>query len=320
MANEMQWATQSGYLTHGQLNKKFQKVAQPLMKFRQFCAIKEAFGKSKGESVNWLKVSNVSSYGGTIAETDTMPTTPQALDWGTVSVTEYGQAIPYTFKLEALSEFDVEQIIRDGLLDDCAKVIDSLVEREFNKTPLRYQGTATDGYVMGTASTAASTNTSALNTYHLRNMVLELKKRNVPGYSSLGGDYVCIMSPHCYQSFLGSCESVNAYVETGYTKIVNGEVGRIYGVRIVEDYFASYNYISSRELTTTTWSGTKSGPAYMFGSPTVREAVSVPEEIRVKVPSDYGRSKGIAWYFMGGFAIEWAAAANARIVKWDSKA
>lgn len=320
MAYEHLWATQSGYLTNGQLNKKFQKAAQPLTKFRQFCAVKEAFGKHKGESVNWLKVANVGTYGGSLTETQTMHETTQQLSWGTVSVNEYGNAIPFTFKVEALSEFDIEEIIREGLLDDFAKVVDSLVEREFNKTPLVYMGTATDGYQLGTATTASYTNTSALVPYHFINILSELKKRNVPGYSGLGGDYVCIMSPACMASFLYAVQSVNQYVETGYKMILNGEVGRFYGCRIVEDFFASYNYISSRSATTVSWTQSKSGPAYFFGSPTVREAVAVPEEIRMKVPSDYGRSKGLAWYFLGGFAIEWAAHADSRIVKWASAA
>lgn len=233
-----------------------------------------------------------------------------------------GNSIPFSFKIEALSEFDIEAIIREGLLDDFAKVVDSMVETEFNKTPLVYIGTATDGYQLGTATTVSYTNTSALNTYHLINMVTELKKRNVPGYSGLGGDYVCIMSPACMGSFLSAVQSVNQYVETGYKMILNGEVGRIYGVRIVEDFYASYNRVdtSARSVTTTSWTQNKSGPAYLFGSPTVREAVAVPEEIRMKVPSDYGRSKGLAWYFLGGFAIEWASAGDARIIKWASAA
>jgi len=44
----------------------------------------------------------------------------------------------------------------------------------------------------------------------------------------------------------------------------------------------------------------------------------VPEEMRGKIPSDYGRSKGVAWYYLGGFGIVHTLASNARIVKWDS--
>ena len=42
------------------------------------------------------------------------------------------------------------------------------------------------------------------------------------------------------------------------------------------------------------------------------------EEIRAKEITDYGRSHGLAWYFMGGWKIAWNDEPNARIIKWDS--
>lgn len=51
---------------------------------------------------------------------------------------------------------------------------------------------------------------------------------------------------------------------------------------------------------------------------TVAEAIVTPEEIRGKLPSDYGRSKGVAWYYEGGFALVQTNPAQARILKWDS--
>ena len=274
MAYEMYWSTQSGYLTNNELNKQFQKAAQPLCRFRQFCSIKEAGGKGKGETVNWLKVSNASAYGGTIAETSTIPETTLPLSWGTVTVQEYGLSVPFTFKLEALSEFDIKQIIKGALLDDCVKVIDGVVEREFNKTPIRYVG-------VSTSSGSFTTNSAAT-----------------------------------------ALTSIYQYTELGLKYIANGEIGRYNGVRFVEDNFAA-SYVfsaSTRSATAISWTKGSSAPGYMFGSPTVRECVAVPEEIRVKIPTDYGRSQGIAWYGLFGWAIEWNDAANARIVKWDSNA
>lgn len=92
MAN-MIWSTQSGFLTSGKLNKDFQRAAQPLLRFRQFVSLKNALGKNQGESVNWLKVANLGTYGGTLTETNTMHESSQALTWGTLSVNEYGRLI-----------------------------------------------------------------------------------------------------------------------------------------------------------------------------------------------------------------------------------
>jgi len=316
----MLWSTQSGYLTNNKLNKLIQYEAQPLLKYRQFVSLKEAFGKQVGETVNWLRVANVSTIGGKLVETATMNETQQSLSWGTLTVTEYGNAIPFTHKIEALSQFDVEEIIRSGLMDDMVKVMDGEVERQFNSTLLRYVGTSASGYALTTNGTATATNTSALNLYHVKNIVDELRRRNVPGYSQAGGDYVCIGSPTALRGVKDALESINQYTDSGVNKVWNGEIGRYYGVRFVEDTFASlYTYNSTARTTSAkTWPGTLSLDAYFFGQGTVREAVVEPEHVRMKVETDYGRSKGIGWYFIGGWKIDREDATNARIIKWDS--
>lgn len=320
MAGEMQWSQQSGFLTNNELNKFFQKAAQPMLKFRQFVALKEAFGKQKGESVNWLKVANVDDFGGKLVETNTMHETKQGLSWGTLTVDEYGNSIPFTQKVEALSEFDIKQIVRDGLLDDAVKVIDGEVERQFNATPLRYVGTATGGYALTTDGTATATNTSVLNSYHIRKMKLEMEKRNVPMWE--GDTYAMILSLEAAESLQGALESVYQYTEKGITRIFNGEIGMLHGVRFIKDSFASrYLYDSAaRTATLKSWTGNYSLDGYMFGRPTVREAIVIPEEIRMKVTTDYGRSKGLAWYGLFGWMIERDATEpdDARIIKWDS--
>ena len=314
----MNWTSQNGYLTNNKLNLDFVTTAQPLQRFRQFVTTKEAFGKQSGQSVNWMKAGDVNAYGGQVAETNTMPETDQTLTWGTLTVNEYGLSIPYTFKMEALSEFEVKSIMKEGLLNDHVKVYDGMIEREFNKTPLRYVGITTTSGSVTTDSAATVTNTSVLNSYHVRKMRLELEKRNVPTYSS--GDYMMIGSLEAMESLEGAVESTNQYTEAGYAKVMSGEIGRLHGVRFIKDGFATrYVYSpTARTATAITWTTGNSGVGYMFGSPTVREAIVVPEEIRLKVVTDYGRSKGIAWYGLAGWSIEREEAAHARIIKWDS--
>ena len=50
-----------------------------------------------------------------------------------------------------------------------------------------------------------------------------------------------------------------------------------------------------------------------------QSGVAVPEEMRGKIPTDYGRSKGVAWYYLGGFGLVQTQASQGRIVKWDSQ-
>jgi hypothetical protein len=69
------------------------------------------------------------------------------------------------------------------------------------------------------------------------------------------------------------------------------------------------------------WTNGKSDWIYFFGNDTVAEAVAVPEEMRGKIPTDFGRSKGVAWYCLLGYGLAHGSndtAANSRVYVWDS--
>jgi hypothetical protein len=155
-------------------------------------------------------------------------------------------------------------------------------------------------------------------------MILELKKRNVPGYGSLGGNYAMIASHEACEGLTGALESIFQYSDVGTKQLLNGEIGRYYGVRIMDDGWATRNTVDAdaRTVTANSWTGNYSLNAYMFGAETVKEAVAVREEVRRKLITDYGRSNGLAWYALLGYKIMWGDVAadqgNARIIKWDS--
>lgn len=321
--SQILWSTSSGFLTNVELNMQFQMQAQPLLRFRQFVQVKEAFGKQKGQSVNWLRVLDIGTIGGRLVETNTMNQSSQSFSWGTLTVDEFGNSIPFTFKVESLSRFDIEEIVTKGLQNDMVKVVDGLAERYlFNKTQLRYVGTATGGFVLTTNGTATATNSSVMNTFHARKMITELRKRKVPGFKKAQGDYVSIASVEEMENMVSALEPVQQYTETGLRRINDGEFGRYYNCRWLEDQFATrFTYDdNARTATANTWTNAQSLTGYIFGEGTGREAIAVPEEIRVKIPTDYGRSQGIAWYYLGMFQIEWDTQDNSRIVKWDSAA
>ena len=62
------------------------------------------------------------------------------------------------------------------------------------------------------------------------------------------------------------------------------------------------------------------GEAVFFGADAVREGIAIPEEIRVAIPTDYGRDQGIAWYALLGFQQTWdfSADSETRIIVVDS--
>ena len=314
MAGQL-WVTASlgGYMYSESLSKVLRMAVQPLVKFRQFADIKDAAvqGKSRGDTFHWNVYSDAAAQGTVVAETATMPETNFTITQGTMTITEYGNSVPYTGKLDDLSLHPVKEVISKVLKNDAKKAFDIAAHAQFNATPLRVvasAGTDTSLIVLTTNGTATATNNVALGKGHIKSIVDLMKERNIPPY--MADDYYSVAHPTTFRTLRNDLESVHQYVDQGFQMILNGEIGRYEGVRFVEQ----------TNIAKAVWTNAKSNWAFFFGADTVAEGIVVPEEMRGKIPTDYGRGRGIAWYYMGGFGIVHTAHAQARIVKWDSAA
>jgi len=327
------WATNSlgGYMYSRQLSRVLRVAVQPLVKFRQFCDVKDASqqGKKKGDLFTWDVFSDVTSVAGSVnvlTETNTMPETQFTITQGTLTMSELGNSVPYSGKLDDLSKFPVMEIVDKVLKNDAVKSFDSQAYLQFNQCALRAvasSGTDTGSITLYTNGTITGTNTIAYGKAHAKTIVDIMKERNIPAY--LGDDYYAIAWPSTYRSFKNDLEGIHQYTVPGFQLIMNGEIGRYENVRYVEQTnilkgLNTGGYWNSTQGTVSGWGQTKSDWIFFFGNDTVAEAVAVPEEMRGKIPTDFGRSKGIAWYYLGGFGIVHTVAANARILKWDSQA
>ena len=318
------WAVNSlgGYMYSRQLSNVLRMAVQPLVKFRQFADVRDASqqGKKKGDVFTWDVFSDVANPGGVISETNTMPESNFTIVQGTLTITEAGNSIPYSGKLDNLSKFPVMELIQKVLKNDAVKAFDRLAWNQFNQTLLRAiptGGTDTAAITLYTNGTVTGTNAIAYNNAHAKSIVDTMKECNIPAY--LGDDYYALAWPTTLRSFKNNLETIHQYSDTGFKLIMNGEIGRYENVRYVEQTNIVKG-ISTDGINGTAWSQAKSDWIFFFGNDTVAEAIAVPEEMRGKIPSDYGRSKGVAWYYLGGFGIVHTVAANARIVKWDSQA
>lgn len=331
------WVTnsQGGYMYSDNLSRELRKAVQPLAKFRQFCDAKDAT-KSKnhngdnlgrGDTFHWNVYSNVATRGTTLVETATVPETNFTITQGTLVVTEAGNSVPYTGKLDDLSEHPVKEIVNNALKDDAKKSFDGLAHAQFNATKLRVvptAGTATDSIVLTTNGTATATNNVAMGKDHVKAISDEMKERNIPAFK--GDDYMSMSHPSTFRNFKNELESIHQYVDEGFRMILKGEMGRYENIRFFEQTnipkggAADTSTFDPWTDTADAWDNGKSSWAFFFGADTVAEGIVCPEEIRGKIPSDYGRSKGIAWYYLGGFGIVHTAADQSRIIKWDSAA
>jgi len=311
-------STSGGYMYADNLSRQLRMAVQPIVKFRQFCDVKDAAhqGLHRGDTFHWNVYSDVSTQGSTLVETNTIPETSFTIAQGTMTITEAGNSVPWTGKLDDLSEQPVSEVVRKVLKTDAKKAFDNLASAQFNSAALRVvptAGTSATAVTLTTNGTATLTNTKAMGTDHVKAIVDVMKERNIPAYT--GDDYYAIAWPTTFRTMKNDMESIKQYVDQGFRMIMNGEIGRFDGVRFVEQTFKAKGSIGTLG---SAWSEGLSDWVVFFGEDTVAEAVAVPEEIRGKIPGDFGRDRGIAWYYLGGFGIVHTQAAQSRIVIWDS--
>ena len=102
------WGTDTlgGYMYSDELSDVLRTALQPISRFRQFCDAKDATDKGlhKGDQFYWNVYSDVATQGTTLNELDSMPETNFTVSQNSLTVTESGNSVPYTAKLDNLSK------------------------------------------------------------------------------------------------------------------------------------------------------------------------------------------------------------------------
>lgn len=330
MTAVVQWsvASEGGYMYNDELSDILRTAVQPLCRFRQFCepdpgAMEK--GLHRGEKYFWNVYGDVATQGRQLNELQPMPETNFTVHQASLTVTEYGNSVPITGKLMALAKHDAEAIVTKALKNDARKAFDVAVWEQFDSTPLRVVptgGNSTTSVTLTENGVPGAVNNVALGTGHVKAIVDLMRERNIPGY--VDDDYVALSHPSTFRNVANELETIHQYTREGLQLIFNGEKGRYEGTRFVEQTFipkggaADSTTFDPYSQTSDPWDNGKSSWTYFIGSDTCNEAVVIPEEIRAKLPGDYGRSHGIAWYYLGGFGLFHTQPSQARIVKWDS--
>lgn len=317
------WGTNSsgGFMYSDQLSDVLRMDLYKSVKFRQLCDVEDFTdkGKGKGDTVHWDVYSDVQTQGTKLVEGTAIPETGFIIQQGTATVDEWGNSVPYTKKLDTLAKHELVPVVKKVLARDAKKAFDFEAHSKFNATPLRVVGTTAGALVLTTNGTATATNSFGLTGTYAKKIGDTMKERDIPPY--IADDYLCIARPTTLRPFKDDVESVIKYHVEGYDPILNGEIGRYDGVRYIEQT----NVNTGISTNGTGWSAGSSDWAYFMGADTVAEIVVLFEEIRGKIPSDFGRSMGMAWYALEGFALTHSSlnslnVNNARVLKWDSAA
>jgi hypothetical protein len=303
--------TAGGFMYSGELSDVLRNALQPMTRFVQHCDADDFTDKGlhAGDAFQWNVYSDVATQGGRIDENERMPETGFTITQGSGVIYEFGNSVPYSGRLDDASRHPVKQIIHKALKNDCTKAFEIEAHAQFAATPLTVQpssGTSTTAVDITTNGTPAAQTTVAMTNAHIKLISDEMKERNMPAYSD--GNYRCIGRPKTFRGFKNELETLHQHVDEGFQRLLNGEVGRHWeGVRFFEQTNIAKQF-----------SDPDSDQAFFFGDDTVIEAIVCPPEIRGKLPGDFGRDKGVAWYAEEGFQLVHSVAADARIFEWAS--
>lgn len=303
------WSVNSlgGWLSNNQLSREVRHRSQTVQRFRQFVDAEPSAGANRGEKVFFNKISNISTAGGTLTETDTIPKRNFTITQETLTLTEYGNSVPFTLKARTLSDVQLPDIVRTVLQNDMAKVLDSAAATQFKTNDYIATITNTATTTFGSAGTALATAGANMSDKNVRDIIDRMKTLNIPKRED--GMYNCIASTNSIRGLYDFFEA--KALQTTMDPAYMGEVGRYYGCRFIEET----NFLSNADGSNGLY-----GEAVFFGADAVREGIAIPEEIRISIPSDYGRDQGAAWYGLLGFQQVWdfSADGETRIIVVDS--
>lgn len=289
------WAvnSQGGFLTNNSLSKSLREQALPQYVYRQFCNIKEDPGAKNGDTVFFDKVLKISTKGGTLIETNTIPESPWKVQKDSVIVSEWGNSVPFTQKLETLASFDPSNISMMALKKDQLEVIDSAAYLQFNVADMIAVATSTASTVFTTNGTATITASANPSDSTVRDIIDNMEQKWVPKFAD--GNYRAILSINSRRGIYNFLQPIAQYADPQYRH--NNEVGQYYACRFTVD--------NSGNASDSVGSGSQYGSGFFFGQEAVLEAISLAEELRMKIPTDFGRSKGVAWYAIMQFKKMW---------------
>jgi hypothetical protein len=298
-------ASDGGHFANPRLSSKLRYVNTAKYIFRQFTRPEPGYGKGRGESIDFDKVTMAVTAGGEIGEFQDIPETKFSITKDNLRVTEWGNSIPWTGKLETLSEFNPNQPVQKVIMNDEKAVLDHAVSAMMKTSDLCYIPTGAAVGVWDVDGTPSTAGTAQFNYFHLKEMV-DAARMGLFG-SNTGkiippmpdGNYALILSIRAQRGLFDDPEFQEAAKFTYPRKLFNGEIMSeiVYNCRIIvtDDNDSLDNNKGSNDI----------GEALLIGDDSVIEGVALKEELRYKLAVKYGRDKGLAWYAILGFKKPW---------------
>ncbi len=278
---------------------RYQAIA--MCQFRGLTTPVKKFGAHKGQNVEIEKYKKLSKQTSAIGEEVNVPITRPNINYVTVTINEYGGGTSSTRKAMTIAQYNLDQTLRKLLFTNQVESMDAIAGAEFRNSDVFYTPTGASTGVLdkdGTVSTAAGAH---LNSFHIRDILTNLRKDNVPTYD--GNMYMGVYSPFALRRLFedGSTSSIVDVMKYNQPEaLIQGEIGAYFGHRIIHE---------TNVLSNTLGGTSYEGEVIFCGFEPVAEAIAEPENVKTE-QWNFDRFSGIAWLYMGGFKIVWNATAD----------
>lgn len=301
------------YKSHA-MSEQLRYAAIVETKFMQFVTPEPGYGKKRGESVTVTRISRLAiPTSGVLTENVQIPEDVLSITTVSITVVEWGRSVPYTSLSTDLSEYNIENIVQRALKDQMKVVLDNAAAASFKTAQIKAEMTGVASVNFDTAGTATQTATANLNLYGIEQIRDYMYSTlNVPPFE--GDDYICLVSTKAKRGVMQDPAWEPWHRYTDPEAKYNSEIGRMENIRFIE--INNTGALSAHPGA----SQTVQGEAIFFGSDAVAMAVAEDPELRARIPTDYGRSRGVAWYGILQFGLVWttANAGEARVVHLTS--
>ena len=287
---------------------RFSAIAET--KFMQFVTAEPGYGKKRGEAVTITRISRLTvPTSGVLQENVQIPEDVLTLTTVTITVVEWGRSVPYTSLSTDLSEYNIENIVQRALKDQMKVVLDNAAAASFKTGQIKMEMTGTTSVNFDTNGTPSQTALANLNLYGIEQARDYLYSTlNTPPFE--GDDYIGLVSTKAKRGVMSDPAFETWHKYTDPDAKYNSEIGRMENVRFIE--INNTGALSASPGA----SQTVCGEAVIFGADAVAIAVAEDPELRARIPTDYGRSRGVAWYGILQFGLVWTTSnsGEARVI------
>jgi N4-gp56 family major capsid protein len=280
--------------------------------FVDHCRTAEGFGRGKGENITLTRVRNITEpVSADLDELTRIPEDEFDLSTTTITVKELGRAVPYTSLSQDLSEYDLENPIQSKLREQMRLVLDTKAAAAFKTAKVKYVPTGAATNTITTNGTPGAQATSGMNFYHVEE-IRDYMYDTLHCPPAEGDSYIGIFRTLGLRTLKRDTKWEEWHKYTDPQAKYTGEVGQIEGVRFIETNHA--NALGK------IGSGSVLGEGVVFGEDGVALAEAMTPELRAAIPSDFGRSRAVAWYGILEFGLIWDTgnAGEARVVHVSS--